>query len=179
MSEQKFKPVDFDVLIDSGLFVKSPDGYMVKLDDDCPITVWELEDHRYEPLTFEWYVTEFVGGSEFLDKLREAGFGVCENGDNFYISGPSQGYCWPWQTQEKVKEDIEGKSYILRSLQNKDSHRMRMLLEQEKDDNLSLVRQRDSLRDLLIIAMYMVDRECADILRRQAQLMGVSLTEEK
>lgn len=165
MSEQKYKPVDFDVLIESGLFVESADGTTtVKLDDGCPITVWELEDHRYEPLAFEWYITEFFGGSEFLDKLREAGFNVHESGANFYVNGPREGYCWPWQVEAKPKQE---------------SPRMRRLLEQERDDNLSLVRQRDGLRDLLTIAMYMVDRECADILRRQAQMMGVSLTEEK
>ena len=164
MSEQKLKPVDFDVLIASCISVQNPDGEVIKLDDECGISVFELEDHRYEPCDDKWHFADcFEDG--LIDKLREAGFEL-DVDTYFRLAGPREGYCWPWDAEDKPEPKQE-------------SPRLRRLLEQEKDDNLSLVRQRDGLRDLLTIAMYMVDRECADILRRQAQMMGVSLTEEK
>lgn len=165
MSEQKLKPVDFDVLIESGVFVQNPNNEWGTLTEHSAISVFELEDHRYQPSEERWYEkSNFEEG--FVDKLIEAGFDILTNSKCFGFNGLREGYCWPWETQEKINRD-EYKLAIWRAI------------TQEKDDNLSLVRQRDSLRDLLTIAMHMVDRECADILRRQAQMMGVSLTEEK
>lgn len=155
MSDKKLKPVDFDVLIESGVSVRNSDGEVVKLDGECDISVFELEDHRYQPCNDDWYeLSDFEEG--FVDKLLEAGFDIITHPQCFRFFYLREGYCWPWENKLIDKA-----------------------ITQEKDDNLSLVRQRDGLRDLLTIAMYMVDRECADILRRQAQMMGVSLTEEK
>ena len=104
MSDKKLKVVDFEVLLGTGISVKNPDGEVVILDDECGISVFELEDHRYQPSMEEWYNTGyFKGDEEFLEVLHQAGF--CVHTDtNFYFHGKLDGYCWPWEVSERQVE---------------------------------------------------------------------------
>ena len=78
----------------------------------------------------------------------------------------------------------EARDYISKirdviSLSNKvitngtENHRLRLLLEQERDDYELLQAQNRKLLDLLYVAKCMLDKEPSDILTRQAKLCGI------
>ena len=58
---------------------------------------------------------------------------------------------------------------------NRESSKLTQLLEQERDDSDSMLREIKRLRDMMTLALCMLDREPAEILRRHAEMIGINL----